>query len=125
MAKGYNNRNRLHRIKLVQNLVQLHYEEGISNYKGIWEKYVFPVYPMSYKTFLEYINIAVPKSILTENKAAVQPELFDTVVSTSSTTEEVNPVTKPVTEALEGTVTKAKNQGLKELSLKLKNQLKP
>lgn len=53
---GYNKDNLNKKIALVQELVQKHYIENVTTYKGIFEKYVNPVYPMSYLTFLKYIN---------------------------------------------------------------------
>lgn len=61
---AYKNKNKLRQIKLVQDMVQLHYEEGITSYKGIYEKYINPVYPMCYHTFLKYISTAVKKEDL-------------------------------------------------------------
>jgi hypothetical protein len=59
---GYHRHNKLLRIALVNKIVQQHYVEGVTTYKGIWEKYVFPVYPMSYGTFITYINTPIPKN---------------------------------------------------------------
>lgn len=64
------------RIKLVNELVQKHYIEGVTTYKGIFEKYVKPVYPMCYETFLEYINTVVPKNADAAD-AKLQLRLFD------------------------------------------------
>jgi len=58
---AYKNTNKLKQIKLVQCIVQTHYEDGITSYKGIYEKYVNPIYPMSYRTFLNYISTPVRK----------------------------------------------------------------
>ena len=82
---GYNNTNNLHKIKLVQNIVQQHYEAGISNYKGIFEKYVISKYPMSYKTFLKYINTPVQREILCNKPLA-----------TDTRTRNIRPLQKPV-----------------------------
>lgn len=59
--KGYNKDNLNKRIALVQELVQKHYIEGVTTYKGIFLKYVNPIYPMSYETFLKYINTPLGK----------------------------------------------------------------
>lgn len=61
--------NTLRRIKLVQDIVQEHFIDGITTYSGIWAKYVNPVYPMTYATFIKYINTAVPKALRDENKS--------------------------------------------------------
>lgn len=64
---AYTSKNQLQRMKLVQNLVQEHYEPGISTYKGVWRKYVCPVYPMCYATFLKIINTPIKSSELESN----------------------------------------------------------
>lgn len=61
---AYTQKNQLQRMKLVQDLVQKHYEPGISTYKGVWRKYVNPVYPMCYATFLKIINTPIKSSEL-------------------------------------------------------------
>lgn len=61
---AYTKRNQLQRMKLVQELVQKHYEPGISTYKGVWRKYINPVYPMCYATFLKIINTPIKREFL-------------------------------------------------------------
>lgn len=50
--------NKLRLIKNVCEIAQEHYEEGNLQkcYKAVWAKYVYPVYPMCYRTFLTYIS---------------------------------------------------------------------
>lgn len=57
MAKK-RHKNTLLRIKHVCDIVNQHYEAGnqAKCYKAVFEKYVYPVYPMCYHTFLSYIN---------------------------------------------------------------------
>lgn len=50
--------------KLVQELTQLYYEEGVTTYKGIFEKYIRPVYPMHYQTYIKIINTPVKREDL-------------------------------------------------------------
>jgi hypothetical protein len=64
---AYNRKNQFIRIKKIQDIVQQHYIEDVTSYKGIWREYVVPVYPCSYATFLKYINTAVPRN-LTKDK---------------------------------------------------------
>ncbi len=65
--------NRLKRIKIVQEIVQKNYIEGVTTYKGIWREYVYPLYPMSYPTFVEYINTIVPRNVKQyENKGILR-----------------------------------------------------
>lgn len=54
---GYNKINQYKRYLIIVEIVQKHYVEGISNYKGIWRKHINPTYPMSYSKFIEIINI--------------------------------------------------------------------
>ena len=54
-------KNTLRRIELVCNIVRQHYEPGRRDrcYKEVWRRYVYPVYPMCYRTFLSYIGVNV------------------------------------------------------------------
>lgn len=57
IGMGYQT-NTLRRIDLVCDIVRKHYEPGRRDrcYKEIWRRYVNPVYPMCYRTFLNYIG---------------------------------------------------------------------
>lgn len=57
MAKGRHKNTQL-RIAHVCEIVREHYEAGNQRkcYKAVWRRYVYPVYPMCYRTFLNYIN---------------------------------------------------------------------
>jgi hypothetical protein len=61
---AYNNRNKLKEWKIIQNIVQENYIEGVTTYKGIWRTYVNPDYPMCYATFLKIINTPIKSSEL-------------------------------------------------------------
>lgn len=54
-------RNTLKRVELVCDIVNAHYEPGRRDrcYKEVWRRYVYPIYPMCYRTFLNYIGINV------------------------------------------------------------------
>ena len=52
-----NNRNKLLMYRKVLDLVEKHYEEGVTTYSGVWRNHVYPVYPMSYQTFLRIVNM--------------------------------------------------------------------
>ena len=54
---AYNKINKLLRCKKVIDIVQEHYIHGITTYAGIFRKFVYPIYPMSYNSFMEIINI--------------------------------------------------------------------
>lgn len=64
------NINTLRRIKLVCDIVNEHYEVGVLKkcYKAVWREHVYPVYPMCYRTFLNYI--ATPPGELKEAEEA-------------------------------------------------------
>ena len=54
-------RNRLNHLlycKKVVDIVKEHYEEGWTTYAAVWRRYVNPVYPMSYATFIKIINMS-------------------------------------------------------------------
>ena len=61
-SMGYH-RNTLKRISLVCDIVKRHYEPGRRDrcYKEVWRRYVYPVYPMCYRTFLNYIGVNIPQ----------------------------------------------------------------
>lgn len=50
--------NHLLYCKKVIEIVNKHYEEGWTTYAAVWRKYVNPVYPMSYATFIKIINMS-------------------------------------------------------------------
>lgn len=52
-----NNRNKLLMYRNVLRIVEDHYEEGVTTYSGVWRNHVYPVYPMSYQTFMRIINL--------------------------------------------------------------------
>lgn len=51
-------KNTLLRIQHVCDIARQHYEEGNLSkcYKQVWRRYVFPVYPCCYHTFLSYLR---------------------------------------------------------------------
>lgn len=46
------------RIKRICEITQKHYEPGNHSkcYKAVWRNHIYPLYPMSYRTYLSYIN---------------------------------------------------------------------
>ena len=65
----------LMRVSNVCRIVDAHYEPGnySKSYYQIWRKYVLPVYPMCYRTLLNYVNTPVPRGV---RENAVQLSLF-------------------------------------------------
>lgn len=55
---GKRNINTLRRIRLVCEIAREHYEPGNLRrcYKEVWRRYVNPIYPMCYRTFLDYVS---------------------------------------------------------------------
>lgn len=51
--------NTVKRIELVLEIVRKYYEPGRLDrcHKEVWRRYVNPVYPMSYRTYLSYVGI--------------------------------------------------------------------
>lgn len=52
-------KNTLRRIEQVAMLTARHYEAGRLDrcYKAVWRKYIYPVYPMDYRTYLRYLGV--------------------------------------------------------------------
>jgi hypothetical protein len=53
---AYNHKNRMRLYKNIVKIVEENYIDGVTTYKGIYRAYVYPVYPISYTTFLKIIN---------------------------------------------------------------------
>lgn len=54
---AYNRVNKLLTYKNVIEIVNKYYEEGYTTYAAIWRKHVNSVYPMSYQTFIQIVNM--------------------------------------------------------------------
>ncbi|MBR4273829.1 MAG: hypothetical protein IKQ30_13455 [Bacteroidales bacterium] len=70
-------RNYLLRVKLVSDIVEQHYEPGsyANSYYKVWRKYVYPQYPMCYRTMLNYVSTPVPREL--RQPEAVQLKLWE------------------------------------------------
>ena len=66
----------LERVKKVRAIVDRYYEQGnnCKCYKAVWQRYVCPVDPMSYRTFLSYLDIPTPPPT---PPTALERSLFD------------------------------------------------
>lgn len=63
------------RTKLLRAITERYYEAGNNRrcYKAIWKRYINPIYPMCYRTYLNYLNIpTTPPKV-----DALQLTLFD------------------------------------------------
>ena len=69
----YNRANHIQRYINVQQIVMDHYDPDVTTYAGIWRKYVLPVYPMTYKRFIEIINMPRLKEQLAVERAKKNP----------------------------------------------------
>lgn len=58
-------RNTLRRIEQVAALTERYYEPGRLDrcYKEVWRRYVYPLYPMSYRTYLRYLRTNYKKEL--------------------------------------------------------------
>jgi uncharacterized membrane protein len=53
---AFNKINKIKKHILIVEIVNKHYIDGLTPYAAIWRKFVNPVYPMSYNTFMQIIN---------------------------------------------------------------------
>ena len=75
-------RNRLNYLlhcKKVVEIVNQHYEEGWTTYAAVWRKYVNPVYPMSYATFIKIINMSGLDRQIEEAEAKAEASIIETL----------------------------------------------
>lgn len=54
---AFNRVNKLKQYKLVIDIVNKHFVEGLTPYAAVWRLYVNPIYPMSYNKFMQIINM--------------------------------------------------------------------
>lgn len=57
MATTY--KSTIERAKIIQQLTAAYYEPGNLRrcYRAVWKKYINPVYPMCYNSFLKYLRM--------------------------------------------------------------------
>lgn len=74
MEKHKHHKSTLARVKAIQAITELHYEAGNNSrcYKSVWRFYVYPIYGICYRTYLNYLGIS-PEP----NQDDRQPSLFD------------------------------------------------
>lgn len=58
-------KNTLLRAKHICEITMMYYESGRQDrsYRAIWKKYIYPVYPMCYRTYLNYLKINFKKEL--------------------------------------------------------------
>lgn len=62
MSKEKHHKNTIERAKKIRQLTEKYYEQGNNArcYKAVWRKYIYPVYPMCYRTYLNALAIPTP-----------------------------------------------------------------
>lgn len=73
-------KNKLLRIQRVLEITRQHYEEGnlAKCYKMVWRRYVYPIYPMCYHTYLSYLRVGLENFREPEDeRQSALPGLFD------------------------------------------------
>ena len=78
---AYNKINKLKRDLIIIEITNRHYEAGYTTYAAIFRKHIEPIYPMSYKSYMDIINSPdVEKRIKREIdkiKGSNQTKLFE------------------------------------------------
>lgn len=67
---GYNQLNKLKYYKKVQDLTLTHHEQGITYLKGVFQKYIEPIYPMSFSQYRRILG----EPCLTRRIAALEEQ---------------------------------------------------
>ena len=59
MGKKGRYESTIRRAENIRKLTQMYYEPGnlARCYKSVWRRYIYPIYPMCYKTYLNYLGI--------------------------------------------------------------------
>lgn len=75
---SYNRINKLKMYQKIQEITLREYKQGFTTYKGVWKKFIYPVFFISYK---HYLNILAEGSLKErieqeEERADKQMELF-------------------------------------------------
>ena len=53
---AYNRVNILRHYKAIVEETGEHYDPDVTTYKGVWRKYIYPVYHISYQQYMKIIN---------------------------------------------------------------------
>lgn len=59
MEKRRHHKSTLERVKAVRAITERYYEAGNNSrcYKSVWRFYIYPVYKICYRTYLNYLGI--------------------------------------------------------------------
>ncbi|MDR1345955.1 MAG: hypothetical protein LBK03_04570 [Bacteroidales bacterium] len=53
---AYNNINKYRMHKKIIEITNSYYDYELTTYKGVWRKFIYPVYPISYGSYMKIIN---------------------------------------------------------------------
>ena len=65
---SYNKVNKLRMYKKIVELTQRYYDADVTTYKGVWRKYVYPIYPISYSQYMKIMGMGNLESQLREEE---------------------------------------------------------
>lgn len=71
---AYNKINKLRTYKRIIDLTNTRYEPGITTYKGVWRKHIYPVYPISYAAYMKIMAMPNIERQLAEEEARLGRE---------------------------------------------------
>lgn len=66
---AYNRVNKLRLYKRIVALTNQYYDPDVTTYKGVWRKYVYRVYPISYSHYMKIISTGNLEQMLDEEEA--------------------------------------------------------
>lgn len=69
----------LRRVEMIREITARHYEPGnhLRSYKAVWRRWVNPVYPMTYDTYLRLMQIKEDDSLDPQSTNNIQLTIFD------------------------------------------------
>lgn len=76
---AYNQINKLKRYKNIQEVTRQYYSPGYTTLKGVWSRYIYPVYLISYTHYLRIIGEPALNERIKEEeekKGGKQMEIF-------------------------------------------------
>lgn len=65
---AYNRVNKLRMYKKIVSLTKEHYDPDVTTYAGVWRKYVYGVYPISYSHYMKIIGTPNLERLLEEEE---------------------------------------------------------
>lgn len=79
MAKRRHHESTKRRAEILRELAARHYEPGNQSrcYKAVWRRWVNPMYPMCYRTFLNYLSMPTEKQREDNPMQLTLTDLFD------------------------------------------------